>query len=74
MSLKISAIDFWDHTESVVLGAGQLPNKEYDLTPYGRISFTSSRDGKKNIYSINHDGKNLQNLTSKIKADFLFKS
>jgi len=67
--ITISAIGFWDFNSDIVLGDGSPNSGEYDLTPYGRISFTSLRDGKKNIYTINYDGKNLENLTSKIKGD-----
>lgn len=67
--ISFSAIGFLDASLDVVLGDGSPNNAEYDLTPYGRISFTSSRDGKKNIYAINYDGKNLKNLTAKIKGD-----
>lgn len=65
----ISAIGFRDLNMDVALGDGSPNDVEYDLTPYGRVSFTSSRDGKKNIYAINYDGKNLKNLTSNIKGD-----
>ncbi|MDD5731738.1 MAG: hypothetical protein PHU42_02520 [Patescibacteria group bacterium] len=68
-SLTISAVGFWDLTEDINLAALGSGPKEYNLTPYGRVSFTSLRDGKKNIYAINYDGKNLTNLTSKIKGD-----
>ena len=67
--ITISAIGFWDTSLDVVLGDGSPDSGEYNLTPYGRISFSSSRDGKKNVYTINYDGKNLKNLTSGIKGD-----
>lgn len=68
--ISISAVGFRDFEEDIVLGDGSSTNnKEYLLTPYGRISFTSQRDGKKDIYTINYDGKNLKNLTSGIKGD-----
>jgi Tol biopolymer transport system component len=67
--ITISAVGFIDFEEEIALGGGSSNNKEYLLTPYGRVSFTSQRDGKKNIYTINYDGKNLKNLTSKIKGD-----
>jgi Tol biopolymer transport system component len=69
MNLQISTVGFLDYSENIVLNSAPNESKEYKLTPYGRVSFTSTRDGKKNIYAINYDGKNLTNLTSKIKGD-----
>lgn len=67
--LKISAIGFIDLQEDISIGESDNNGKEYALTPYGKITFTSDREGKKNIYAINYDGKNLRNLTAGIKGD-----
>jgi len=69
-NFKISAIGFKDREEKIIVGESDgANNQEYRLTPYGRISFTSSREGIKNIYTIGYDGGDLQNLTSRYKAD-----
>jgi len=64
--LKISALDFEDIEENIVLerySFGAKEEKEFFLSPYGKISFTSTREGIKNIYTINYDGTNIRNLT-----------
>lgn len=67
-SMKITAIGFLDWEEKVSLGKAKS-GEEYKLSPYGKLIFTSSRDGKKNIYSVNYDGSGLKNLTEKVRGD-----
>ncbi|MBI2448116.1 PD40 domain-containing protein [Candidatus Microgenomates bacterium] len=69
--IKISAIDFWDKEEIVTIANEssrailEKNKKEIALTPYGKLSFTSMREGKKNIYTINYDGTGLANITGR---------
>ena len=67
--LNVSAIGFEDKTETVTLKEGENTEREYFLAPYGKISFTSTRDGTRNIYTVNYDGSNLTNLTVALKED-----
>ena len=67
--IKISAIGYQDIEEEISLNDAQNISKDFFLSPYGKVSFTSSREGKKNIYSVSYDGKNLKNYTAKIKGD-----
>ncbi|HRY60222.1 MAG TPA: carboxypeptidase-like regulatory domain-containing protein [Patescibacteria group bacterium] len=73
-TIKISAIGFNDFEESVSLDSLAIPNKEFTLTPYGKITFTSARSGKRDIYSISYDGKNIKDLTQKYKGDCWYAS
>jgi len=66
--IKISAVGFEDKGEDIILGEEGI-EREYYLTPYGKISFTSAREGIKNIYTINYDGTNLKNLTAEYNED-----
>ena len=67
--LRVSAIGFHDKQEEVAVDSFTGEIKEVPLTPYGRITFTSSRDGRKNIYSINYDGTGLKNITESYEGD-----
>uniref|UniRef100_A0A7C4M531 Dipeptidylpeptidase IV N-terminal domain-containing protein n=1 Tax=candidate division CPR3 bacterium TaxID=2268181 RepID=A0A7C4M531_UNCC3 len=69
LKIKVSAIGYVDLEEEINISSNENDFKEISLTPYGRISFTTSRDGKRNIYAINYDGKNIRNLTGGIKED-----
>ena len=68
-TLSISAIGYKDVFQDISIGEEKNISKDFFLSPYGKISFTSSRDGKKNIYSIGYDGKDLVNYTAGIKGD-----
>jgi len=46
-----------------------IPSGSNDVSPQGRIVFTSTRDGNRNIYTMNPDGSNVRRLTKSSRSD-----
>ena len=69
VALKISAVGYFDFEEKVKVIKDGQQQKEIALSPYGRFSFTSTREGKKSIYSVNYDGTGIKNITGKYAGE-----